>query len=156
VKALSVKGYQQLYKLNTLDFVLMFIPIDAAYALVAQEDTALWTQAYEKNVLIVTPLSMLPALRTVANIWRQQKHDRYALEIAQQGGELYDKFAALMEDLQLIRSRMRQTQNAFDQSLKKLQGRDNLIKKVEKIKELGAAASKQLPKNLLDWADTEQ
>ncbi len=155
MKNLNTKQYQQLYELKSLDFVLMFIPIDAAYTLVAQEDQTLWVQAYEKNILIVTPLSILPALRTVSNLWRQEKQARNSLDIARQAGELYDKFDSLWNDLQTVKSRMLSAQTAFDDSIRKLRGNQGLIKKVEKLKELGASASKQLPQKLLDWAEDE-
>ncbi|MEO5674842.1 MAG: DNA recombination protein RmuC, partial [Chitinophagales bacterium] len=122
MKNLNTKQYQQLYELKSLDFVLMFIPIDAAYTLVAQEDQTLWVQAYEKNILIVTPLSILPALRTISNLWRQEKQARNSLDIARQAGELYDKFDSLWNDLQAVKSRMLSAQTAFDDSIRKLRG----------------------------------
>jgi DNA recombination protein RmuC len=155
MRHLGTKQYQQLYDLKSLDFVLMFIPIDAAYTVVAQEDQTLWVQAYERNILIVTPLSLLPALRTISNLWRQEKQARNSLDIARQAGELYDKFHSLWSDLLNVKAKMQSTQNAFDDSIRKLRGNQGLIKKVEKLKELGANATKQLPQKLIDWASEE-
>ena len=155
MRHLGTKQYQQLYQLKSLDFVLMFIPIDAAYALVAQEDQSLWVNAYERNILIVTPLSLLPALRTISNLWRQEKQARNSLDIARQAGELYDKFHSLWNDLLSVKAKMQSTQNAFDDSIRKLRGNQGLIKKVERLKELGANATKQLPQKLIDWAEDQ-
>ena len=156
IKELGEKNYQSLYELNSPDFVLMFVPIEPAFALAVQSDANLFYEAFEKNIVIVSPTTLLATLRTIASIWKQEKQNKNALEIARQSGDLYDKFVGFVEDLSLIGSNIKTTQSNYDKAMKKLsEGRGNLIRKVENIKELGAKATKSLPQSLLDESPEE-
>jgi DNA recombination protein RmuC len=151
IKNLSGKNYQNLYEIDGLDFVLMFLPIEPAFSLALQNDSGLFQEAYDKNIVIVSPTTLLATLRTIASIWRQENQNKNALEIARQSGALYDKFVGFVEDLQTIGSRIEQTQNAYSDAMKKLStGRGNLVNSVQKIKKLGAKTSKSLPNPLIE------
>ena len=151
IKNLSSKNYQNLYSLESLDFVLMFLPMEPAFSLALQNDSGLFQEAYDKNIVIVSPTTLLATLRTIASIWRQENQNKNAIEIARQSGALYDKFVGFVEDLQTIGSRIEQTQSSYNDAMKKLsEGSGNLIKRAEKIKQLGAKASKTLPQSLID------
>lgn len=151
VKELSVKKYQQIYELNSLDFVLMFIPLEAAFALAMQNDHSLFYQAFEQNVIIVSPMTLLATTRTIANVWKQENQSRYALEIAQEGGKMYDKFVNFIADLELIGNRIKHLDDGYNEAMKKLQyGKGNLISRATKLKELGAKTTKKLPKKFED------
>jgi DNA recombination protein RmuC len=153
IKQLSQKSYQSIYHLKSLDFVMLFMPVEPAFALAMQNDTNLWNDAFERNIVIVSPTTLLATLRTICNIWKQEKMNRNALEIAEKGGALYDKFEAMMKDLIEVGNRLRQTQNSYDDAMKKLHtGRGNIILQVEKIKQLGAKTTKTLPKTLIERA----
>ncbi len=154
LKDLGAKNYQQLYQLNTLDFVLLFIPIEPAFALAVENDAELFNDAFEKNIVIVTTSTLLATLRTIASIWRIELQNRNAMEIARQSGELYDKFVGLMEELIVVGNRLKSTKDSYDEAMKKLHtGRGNLLSKVEKIKVLGLKTTKTLPQSLLDRVD---
>lgn len=156
IKDLGEKNYQSLYELISPDFVLMFVPIEPAFALAVQNDANLFYEAFEKNIVIVSPTTLLATLRTIASIWKQEKQNKNALEIARQSGDLYDKFVGFVDDLSLIGSNIKTTQSNYDKAMKKLyEGRGNLIRKVENIKELGAKATKSLPQSLLDESSDE-
>lgn len=154
VKDLSSKNYQQLYQINTPDYLLLFVPIDAAFALAVQEDNHLFTDALDKNIVIVTTSTLLATMRTVSYIWKQEKQKKSVIEIARQSGLLYDKFCSFVEDLQAIGHKLDMAQGAYDKAMRKLihskRKGDTLIGRAEKIKALGAEASKSLPKDLLD------
>jgi len=151
IKSLSVKNYQSLYDIAGLDFVLLFMPIEPAFGLAVQADEKLFLDAYEMNIVIVSPTTLIATLRTIASIWRQEFQNRNAQEIARQGGALYDKFVGFLNDLVEIGKKLDDTQKAYNASMNKLSdGKGNLIKKVQDIKELGASTSKTLPQNLLD------
>ena len=154
IKILSEKRYQQLYELNSVDFVLMFVPIESAFACAVQENSDLWAEAFEKNIVIVSTSTLLATLRTVAGIWRQEKSHRNALEIARQSGDLYDKFCGFMEDLTKVGNAIGSAQRNYDEAYKKLYtGRGNVIKRLDELKRLGANASKGLPQPVLDKAE---
>lgn len=154
VKDLSRKNYQQLYQINTPDYLLLFIPIDAAFALAVQEDNQLFTEALDRNIVIVTPSTLLATMRTVSYIWKQEKQKKSVIEIARQSGLLYDKFCAFVEDLQAIGQKLDMAQVAYDKAMRKLVSSkrkgDTLVGRAERIKALGAEASKSLPKDLLE------
>jgi len=156
IKELGEKNYQSLYELNSPDFVLMFVPIEPAFALAVQNDPNLFYEAFEKNIVIVSPTTLLATLRTIASIWKQEKQNKNALEIARQSGDLYDKFVGFVDDLSLVGSNIKTTQVNYDKAMKKLsEGRGNLIRKVENIKELGAKTTKSLPRSLIDESTGE-
>jgi DNA recombination protein RmuC len=157
IKSLSQKSYQNLYELQSLDFVLMFIPIEPALALAVQNDTDIFYDAFEKNIIIVSPSTLLATLRTIANIWKQEKQNKNALEIARQSGELYDKFAAFVDDLILVGNNMRTMKDNYEKAMNKLStGRGNLVRRAEVIKELGAKTSKSFPNSLLERAKEDE
>ncbi len=154
LKNLSSKNYQNLYKLESLDFVLMFMPIEPAFALAVQNDASLFSDAFEMNIVIVSPSTLLATLRTIASIWRQESQNRNALEIARQSGALYDKFVGFVEDLVSVGKKIDDSKNCYVDAMKKLtDGGGNLVRRAEKIRELGAKTSKSLPKSILDRAD---
>ena len=154
IKDLSSKNYQLLYQINTPDYLLLFVPIDAALAIALQEYNRLFTDALDKNIVIVTTSTLLATMRTVSYIWKQEKQKKSVVEIARQSGLLYDKFCSFVEDLQSIGQRLDMAQSAYDRAMRKLvdskKKGDTLIGRAEKIKALGAKASKSLPKDLLD------
>ncbi|MHB1688547.1 MAG: DNA recombination protein RmuC [Ignavibacteriaceae bacterium] len=156
IKGLSGKNYQNLYQIQSLDFVLMFMPIEPAFSLAVQYEPGLFNEAFEKNIVIVSPSTLLATLRTIASIWRQEKQNKNALEIARQSGALYDKFVGFVEDLINIGSKIDAAKGSYSDAMKKLhEGSGNLVSRAEKIKSLGAKATKSLPKPLLDRTDND-
>ncbi|MBT4160061.1 MAG: DNA recombination protein RmuC, partial [Gammaproteobacteria bacterium] len=151
IKQLAVKDYQSLDGIRTLDYVLMFVPMESAFSLATQEDSELYAEALSKQIAIVTPSTLLATLRTIQNMWRIEQQNRNAEEIADRAGKLYDKFVSFVADLELIGSRLQSTQGAYDDARNKLiNGRGNLIKRAEDMKALGAKVSKSLPQNLVE------
>jgi len=156
IKQLSEKKYQQLYPINSPDFVLMFMPIEPAFGVAVKKDPTLFMHALDQNVLLVSPSTLLTTLQIIANIWKQDKQDKNAREIARKGGELYDKFVAILEDLQKLEKQFNTARGTYDTVIKKLSsGRGNLIQKVEEIKHLGAKTSKSLPAEFRENDDTK-
>ena len=152
IKELSDKKYESLYEINTPDHVLMFVPIEPAYLLALSNNNQLYLEALDKNVVLVSTSTLLATLSTVSSMWRQENQKKNVLEIANQAGRLYDQFVNLTDDLIKVGNQLKTVQGSYDTSMKKLTGKGNLIKKVEKIKELGAKTSKIMNKNLLDRA----
>lgn len=151
IKELSEKRYQNLFDHSSLDFVLMFIPIEPAFSLAIQYGENLYVDAYDKNIIIVSPSTLLATLRTIANIWKQEYQNRNVLEIAKQSGALYDKFVGFVDDLIDIGNRMDQAKSSYEDAMKKLtDGTGNLVNRAEKIRKLGAKTSKSLPQKILD------
>jgi len=154
IKNLSSKNYQNLYQLESLDFVLMFMPVEPAFALAVQNDKTIFNDAFEMNIVIVSPSTLLATLRTISSIWRQENQNKNALEIARQAGTLYDKFVNFYTDLLDVGKKMDSAKDSYESAMKKIHdGRGNLISGVEKIKELGAKASKSLPPAAINRAD---
>jgi DNA recombination protein RmuC len=154
IKGLSEKKYQQLYQLNTVDFVIMFMPIEPAFTLAMQHDNNLWTEAYEKNIVIVSTSTLLATLRTISMMWRQDRMNKNALEIARQSGALYDKFAGFVNDMIDMGKKMQGAQDAYSAAMNKLStGNGNIVKRLEDIRKLGANSSKQLPQSLIDRSE---
>jgi DNA recombination protein RmuC len=153
VDNLSRTNYQTLYAINSPDYLLLFVPLEGALTAASQADPRLFTDALERNIVIVTTSSLLATLRTVAHLWKQEKQTKSVLEIARQSGLLYDKFVAFVEDLRNIGTKLDHARTAYDDAMHKLTnaGRpgDTLIGKAEKIKELGARTTKSLPQELL-------
>ncbi len=157
VEQLSSKNYQDLYQMESPDFVLLFIPIESAFALALNEDNMLYNKAFEKNIIIVTPTTLLATLRTIDSMWTNQKQQENALEIARQAGALYDKFDGLVTDLISIGKKMDDGKKSYEEAMKKLStGSGNLIVSVEKLKKMGAKAKKSLPDNLLERASKDE
>lgn len=156
IKGLSEKKYQNLYQLKSLDFVLLFIPIEPAFALSVQQDAQLFHDAFEKNIVIVSPSTLLATLRTVSSIWRQENHNRNAVEIARKAGDLYDKFDGFVKDMIGLGTKLDQSKKDYESAMNKLStGKGNIVKRVQELKDMGAIASKSLPQNLLDRAGEE-
>lgn len=144
IGGLSEREYQKLYP--TMDFVMMFIPIEPAFMLAAANDRQLFTQAWERNVLLVSPSTLLFVLRTVAYLWRQESQNRNALEIAKRGALLYEKFCDFTRDLESLGERLRQAQDAYDGARNKLsKGNGNLVSQAQKLESLGVKAAKKIP-----------
>lgn len=151
IRSLSEKNYQNLEGVRTLDFIMMFLPVEAAFALAVEHDQTLFTEAFDRNIALVGPTTLMATLRTIQNIWRYEDQNKNALEIANRAGKLYDKFVGFTEDLEKIGNHLEQTQTSYENARKKLSsGHGNLVTNVEKLRILGAKASKSLPENLLD------
>jgi DNA recombination protein RmuC len=151
IKGLSAKHYQTAPKLNSPDFVLLFIPIESSFGMAIQEDQDLFSFAWDLKVVLVSPSTLLATLRTIASIWQQENQTRNALEIARQSGALYDKFVGFISDMGKIGKSISSAQSNFDDAMTKLQtGSGNLVGRVENIKKLGAKTSKELPKTMLN------
>ena len=156
VKTLSSKDYQNLLSHNSLDFVLLFMPVEAAFSVAVQQDGELFTSAFDKNIILVGPSTLLATLRTIQNIWRYEHQNQNALEIASSAGALYDKFVAFAGDLEEIGQRIEATQKSYDKAHNKLaSGKGNLVTRIENLKKLGARASKKHSEQLLAKADTD-
>ncbi len=155
IKGLSDKNYQNLYEIKTLDFVILFIPIEPAFALAMQADPTLFNDAFDKNIVIVSPTTLLVTLKTVASIWRFENQNKNAIDIAKKAGDLHDKFVGFVDDLINLGNKMRDSQKAYEASMNKLSsGTGNIVKRTDELRELGAKVSKSLPQALLDKALT--
>lgn len=156
VEQLSEKKYEDLYEIESPDFVLMFIPIEPAFAVALNEDNTLYNKAFERNIVIVTPSTLLATLRTVDSMWTNEKQQQNAFEIARQAGALYDKFEGLLSDLTGIGRKLDSAKNDYSAAMNKLvEGRGNLITSVQKLKKMGAKAKKELPEAILKRAETD-
>lgn len=153
VEQLSGKNYQDLYDIESPDFVLMFIPIEPAFAVVVNEDNSIYNKAFEMNIVIVTPSTLLATLRTIDTMWNNEKQQRNAMEIARQAGALYDKFEGLVSDLTGVGKKIDAAKSDYSAAMNKLvEGRGNLVKSVEKLKKMGAKAKKSLPEAIIKRA----
>lgn len=154
VEQLGSKNYHDLYHMESPDFVLLFIPIESAFAVALNEDTSLYNKAFEKNIVIVTPSTLLATLRTIDSMWTNQKQQENAIEIARQAGALYDKFEGFVSDLIKIGKKMDEAKIEYGNAMNKLvDGKGNLITSVEKLKKMGAKAKKALPEAVLKRAN---
>jgi DNA recombination protein RmuC len=157
IKSLSEKNYQNLYNIGSLDFVLLFIPIEPAFSLAVQNDNDIFLDAYDKNIVMVSPSTLIATLRTISSIWKNEYQNRNAMEIARQGGDLYDKFVNFSNDLLKVGEQLKSTKKSYDEAMNKLvDGKGNLVGRVGKLKELGAKATKQMDQRLIDRADEEE
>ena len=152
ITQLSEKNYQDIYQIDSPNFVLLFIPIEPAFAVALNHDNQLYNKAFEKNIVIVTPTTLLATLRTIDSMWNNEKQQRNAIEIALQATRLYDQFVNLTDDLIKVGNQLKTVQGSYDTSMKKLTGKGNLIKKIETIKKLGAIGSKTFNDKLLERA----
>jgi DNA recombination protein RmuC len=157
IQGLSSKNYSSLYGVGSVDFVLMFIPIEPAFLLALKSAPNLYQEALAKNIVLVCPSTLMATLRTVAHLWRQDHQNKNALEIARQCGALYDKFVGFVDDMEKLGQRIDQAQASYHDAFNKLKtGKGNLIRTAEKVRELGVKPSKTLPTGLLDSvADTD-
>jgi DNA recombination protein RmuC len=156
IDGLASKNYQNLYQINSPDFVLLFMPIESTFSITIQADTELFNYAWNKKVVIVSPTTLLATLRTIASIWKVDRQNKNVFEIAEEAGALYDKFVGFLEDMDKIGKHIGMTQKAHEDAFKKLQyGSGNLIGKVEKIKKLGAKtkSNKQIDSKFLGEED---
>ena len=157
IEQLSDKKYEDLYQIESPDFVLLFIPIEPAFAVALNSDNHLYNKAFEKNIVIVTPSTLLATLRTIDSMWNNEKQQRNAIEIARQAGALYDKFQGLLTDLVGIGKRIDDSKKEYSNAMNKLvDGRGNLITSVEKLKKMGAKAKKSMPENIIKRAQLEE
>ena len=157
VSQLSEKKYEDLYQIESPDFVLLFVPIEPAFALAINQDNQLYNKAFEKNIVIVTPSTLLATLRTIDTMWNNEKQQRNAIEIARQAGALYDKFEGLITDLTKVGKKMDEAKIEYKGAMNKLfEGSGNLIRRVESIKKLGAKAKKSLPEKIIERAHEEE
>ena len=156
IKGLSGKQYQTLYGLKSLDFVLMFIPIEPAFMMAVTHDNELFMDAWDRNVLLVSPSTLLFVVRTVAHLWRQEQQSRNSQDIAKRGAELYDRLVGFVEDLQAVGSRLTQAQTAYDGAFKKLtSNKGNVIRQAELLRDLGVKPGKAMPASVLDRLNSE-
>ncbi len=153
VEQLSAKNYQDLYDIESPDFILMFVPIEPAFAMAVNQDTSLYNAAFDKNIVIVTPSTLLATLRTIDTMWNNEKQQRNAIEIATQAGRLYDQFVNLTDDLLKVGNQLNTVKGSYDSTMKKLTGKGNLLTKVEKLKTLGIKANKHINDKLLKKAE---
>ncbi|NBL66023.1 DNA recombination protein RmuC [Flavobacterium sp. NST-5] len=154
IEQLSIKNYSELYNMDSPDFVLLFVAIEPAFALALNEDSEIYNQAFSKNIVIVTPSTLLATLKTIDSMWANKKQQQNAYEIARQAGALYDKFEGFASDLILIGKKIGEAQHSYDNAIQKLSsGKGNLVSSVEKLKKLGAKAKKSLPNQLMSESD---
>jgi DNA recombination protein RmuC len=157
IQGLSAKNYQDLYGVGSIDFVLMFIPIEPAFLAAMRHAPDIYQEALKKNIVIVCPSTLLATVRTVAHLWRQEHQNRNAQEIARQCASLYDKFVGFVEDLDKVGQRLEQAQISYTDAVGKLKtGRGNLIRTAENVKKLGVKPNKSLPSKLTDVADDDE
>ncbi len=157
VASLTRAGYHRLPGLETPDFVVMFVPIEPAFLLALQNDAALWADAYEQGILLVGPTTLLYIIRIVNVLWQQELQARSVRDVMNRGAELYDKFVGFVSDLEAVGKSLRAADQSYLAAMKKLsEGRGNLLRQVEMLKQLGIRTSKNLPQNLLDAAAVEE
>lgn len=156
IDQLSEKKYEDLYQIESPDFVLLFVPIEPAFAVAINEDPSIYSKAFEQNIVIVTPSTLLATLRTIVTMWTNEKQQKNALEIARQAGALYDKFEGFSQDLLQIGKKMDDAKGSYSAAMNKLvDGKGNLITSVQKLKKMGAKAKKSLPEALLKRSGAE-
>jgi DNA recombination protein RmuC len=152
---LGEKNYYDLYQMESPDFVLLFIPLEPAFATALNEDVTLYNKAFEKNIVIVTPSTLLATLRTIDSMWANQKQQENAFEIARQAGALYDKFQGFVDDLIKVGKKIDESKVEYGLAMNKLvDGKGNLVTSVERLKKMGAKAKKALPESIINRAET--
>ncbi len=154
IKELSAKNYEKLEGINTLDFVLLFMPIEGAFLLALEQDGEFFKRAYENNILVVSPSTLLVTLRTIEHIWRTQRQEEHAKKIAAEAEAMYDKLVLFVEEMQHIGSYLQKTQDSYDKAMNRLStGRGNVIKRAQNMKALGLKPKKELSLKSADDAD---
>ena len=149
MKSLSSKNYEKLLGINSLDFIFMFVPIEGALSVALEEDGSLYDDAFRSQILLVSPTTLLIAKRAIENVWKYEKQNQNAREIAERAGALYDKFVNFSDDIIKISKQLEMLQGSFDSAKKRLsEGRGNLIRQVERLKEMGAKTNKQIPEEI--------
>lgn len=153
IDRLGEANYQSLYDVKTLDFVVMFVPIESAFMLAIANDASLWQYAWGKNVILVGPSTLLFTVRTIAHVWKQEYQNKHSEQIAARGAELYDKLVGFVADLEKVGEKLNQAKDSYDEARKKLAfGRGNLIRQAEMLKELGVNPTKALPAEIVEPA----
>lgn len=153
VKELSEKKYQKIYQLNTLDFILLFMPIEPAFSAALQNDRDLFNFAFDRNIIIVSPTTLLATLRTVDNFWKQEFQNRNVLKIAEEAALMYDKFVGFTESLLELGKKMEDSKKSYDTAMNRLfTGSGNVIIKIESLKKLGLKVSKSIDQKLIEGA----
>lgn len=155
VEGLSAKNYHDLYKIESPNFVLLFVPIETAFAVAINQDIKLYNKAFDKNIVIVTPSTLLATLRTIDSMWQNEKQQRNALKIAEEAGKLHDQFVGLMDELLKLGNQINTAKGTYDSTMIKLTGKGNLIGKVDNLKKLGAKANKIQNQSLLNRLDED-
>jgi len=155
INSLSIKKYEDIHQLNSPDFVLMFIPIEPALHLAQNIDNSFFYTAFQKNILMVSPTTLLSTLRTIDTLWSNEKQQQNSVEIAKHASALYHKFKILLDDLEIVGRRIKSTNAAYADAMKKLTGNQNLIKDIDKLEELGISPKQKIPQKWLDKADKE-
>ncbi|MEP2273823.1 MAG: DNA recombination protein RmuC [Reichenbachiella sp.] len=156
IKLLGEKNYQKLYDINQPDYIMLFVANEPALTIALQEDPALYEKALEKNIVLVSTSTLMATLRTVSYIWKQDAQSKNAIEIAKEGGNLYDKFVSFTEDIKKVGVQLATTQNTYQEAAKKLyEGKGNLINRAEKMKKLGAKATKNMDQKLLERSEED-
>jgi DNA recombination protein RmuC len=156
ILSLSKKNYQELYDVKSLDFVMLFMPVEPAYLVAIEKDPELWNFAYERRILLMSPTNLIAALKMISSLWRQEFQNRNAREIAKKSGELLDKFHSLLEDLEDVGNKLRSTQKSYDDSMNKLStGKGNLMKRAKDIEQLGARPLKSAPRKFTGDLESE-
>lgn len=151
IKELGVKNYEEIQELRSLNYVLMFIPIESAFMLAIENDKSIFKNAFDKDIILVCPSTLLATLRTIQSIWQYEKQSRNAIEISDRAGKLHDRFVEFIDHLQNVGTRLNQASTAYEDSIKALsKGRGNLVRQVTQLKKLGAKAKKSIDKNLVD------
>ncbi|MDP3266532.1 MAG: DNA recombination protein RmuC [Sulfuricurvum sp.] len=157
IKGLSQKRYEQLSGVKTLDFVLLFMPIEGAFLLALEQDNTFFKTAYEQNIVVVSPSTLLVTLRTIEHIWRSEYQERNAKEIAASAEALYEKLVAFVEDMEKIGDSIARTQKSYEGAMNKLStGKGNLIRRAESMRKLGLKPKKALPESLIDTVTDEE
>ena len=155
INGLSSKDYSALQGLRSLDFVLMFMPIESAFAVAFQADEGLFSDAFEKRIVVVTPTTLLATLRTIENLWRYERQNDNAVRIAEKAGLVYDKLRGFLEEFERLGVQLSALHSTYDESMKKLtHGRGNLISQAESFVEMGVKVKRGLPNNLVEQADS--
>lgn len=156
IKGLSIKDYEKVEGIKALDFVFIFIPIEAAFMLALQEEPGLYREAYDRHIILVSPTTLLATLRTVENIWRYEKQNKNAERIAKEAGALHDQFVLLLESVDAMGASLNKTHEAYNKVRDRLQtGRGNLVRRVDQIRRLGASTKKIIPASVLESSDIE-
>jgi DNA recombination protein RmuC len=150
IDGLNKKKYEQLHQLRSLDFVVMFVPIEPAYLLALAHDAGLWQRAWEKDVLVVSPGTLFPVIRTIAHMWQQERQTRNVEEIVRQGGALYDKVALFAAGFEDVGKKIGAAQGSYDKAYSQLtSGSGNVLSRIERLRKLGVRSTKAMPKGML-------
>ena len=151
IKRLSEKDYPAALGIAAPDFVLMFVPIESSFSVAIKEDVELFNYGWDRNIVIVSPSTLLATLRTIASLWKQEKQSKNVIQIAEEAGKLYDKFVGFLDDFKALGTSLEKSQKIHSEALNKLStGNGNVIGKIEKLRELGLKTNKQIDKNLLE------